>query len=56
MKISYSFDPFAPFRRPQSERETHLEALLDAALPYLERVELGTQTSPTLRKLVDDIR
>lgn len=51
------FDPFIP-NKPvdKTKREVHLETLLQMALPYLERVELGTQTSPYLRMLLDQIR
>ena len=51
------FDPFIP-RQPtaKTKREVHLETLLPMALPYLERVELGTQTSQYLRMLLDQIR
>lgn len=51
------FDPFTP-RNPtaKTKREVHLETLLKMALPYLERVELGTQTSPYLRMLLDEVR
>ena len=51
------FDPFIPHKpAAKTKREVHLETLLQMALPYLERVELGTQTSPYLRMLLDQIR
>ena len=51
------FDPFTP-RAPtaRTKREVHLETLLKMALPYLSRVELGTQTSPYLRMLLEEIK
>lgn len=51
------FDPFIPHKpMDKTKREVHLETLLTMAMPYLERVELGTQTSPYLRMLLDQIR
>jgi len=51
------YDPFI-HRNPtaKTKREVHLETLLKMALPYLQRVELGTQTSPYLRMLLDEVR
>lgn len=43
-------------RAYRTKREAHLEALLKMALPYLERDELGTNTSQYTRHLIAEIK
>ena len=47
----YHLNPIA-----KTKREVHLETLLKIALPYIEREELSTRTSPFTRHLITEIK